>query len=102
MTSVSPTASQILAQVAHVHKSHPDGRPIGIKSDRRWQGSENEIVGEREFRFVQCDSVLQVREALLSSPAEARLVVVTDLEESQLGDDVLARFVKRRLYPIRP
>ena len=102
MTSSSPTTSQIRAQVAHIHKNYTDERPIGIKSDRKWQGSEKEVVGEREFRFVQCDSVLQVREALLSSPAEARLVVVTNLEESQLGDDVLARFVKSRLYQIRP
>lgn len=102
MTSPSATRSQIRAQVASIHKKHPDARAIGIKSDRRWQGSEKEIVEDREFRFAQCDSVLQVREALLSSGAELPLVVVTDLEGSQLGDDVLARFVRSRLYQIRP
>lgn len=102
MTSPLPTTSQIRAQVASIHKKYPNARAIGVKSDRRWQGSEKEIVGEREFRFAQCDSVLEVREALLSSGIDTPVVVVTDLEESQLGDDVLARFVRPRLYQIRP
>jgi len=59
-------------------------------------------IGDDEFQVAQCDSVLQMREILLDhKQSTERLVIVTGLDESQLGQDLLARFVKRRLYTIQ-
>jgi hypothetical protein len=103
VSSGSPTTSQIRAQVGSIHKKSRDARVIGIRSSSGWDGAELDVVDDREYQFVQCNSVLQVREALVSRDlAQAPLVVITDLEESELGDDILARFAKGRLHRVRP
>lgn len=102
MSAGTSTTSQIRAQVATIYKKRPGDRIIGIKTGGRWEGAERELIGDREFRFVQCYSPLEVRESLIESDGgDTTLVVVTDLDERDIGFDVLARFAKRRLHPLR-
>ena len=53
----------------------------------------------RQFRIAWCESVLDVREALaeIEEAADARLLLITNLEDSALGADVVARFPRGRL-----
>ena len=53
----------------------------------------------RQFRVAWCESPLEVREALagIEEAGDARLLVITNLEDSQLGADVAARFPRGRL-----
>lgn len=109
MSSHAVTPSQVRTQIRLVQNydernNRGEGsRFIGIKSAGQWQGEETLNVGCLTYRVVQCDSVLEVREALACAEASKdRLVILTDLERSELGDDVLARFPKRALFTPRP
>lgn len=103
MSLSSPTASQIRVQIELVHKKAPQARVIGIRSNGPWRGDEKIAIGEQEYRIVQCDSVLQIREALVRhNISQTPLIVLTKLEESELGDDLLARLAKRCLFTPRP
>jgi hypothetical protein len=102
VTLAASTTSQIRAQVASIYRKLPRSKVIGISTNSAWQGAERESVEGQEFRFVQCGSPLQVREAVLESEAAALpLVVITNLSHADLGDDILARFAKRRLYAVQ-
>ena len=99
MTSVA-TLSQIRAQVATLVRRSPDARVIGIKTANGWEGDAHFQMSDRQYRVRYCGSELAMREALLEGAGDDGLVVVTHLEESALGQDLIARFAKRRLYPI--
>lgn len=102
MSLATLSASQIRAQVSAIRNKFPQARIIGIKTNGRWTGGENLTIGDAEYRVAQCDSVLQIRETLLTQKTEQPpLVVVTNLDEDVLGQDLLARFIKRRLYSIQ-
>lgn len=108
MSAHTLTPSQLHTQVALVQKydernRKADSRFIGVKSNGHWQGGELLVVGELSYRVVQCASVLELREALVGAEAtNDRLVILTSVEQSDLGDDVLARLAKRCLFTLRP
>lgn len=93
--------SQIRAQVANIVRRLPEARAIGIRTVNGWKGNARISVSDREFRVVYCASELQIREALLDAGATSTpVVVVTNLEEGDLGQDVVVRFARRRLYSV--
>lgn len=89
---------QLRAQAAAVRRKLPTAGRIGFHTKGPWTGPARIRVGEEEADVVFCDSALAVREALVSHENEDRLLLVlTECEENDLGDDVLARLAKRRL-----
>ena len=51
--------------------------------------------------MVRADTVLEVREALADAETLARpTVVLTRLEQGELGQDVVARLARGKLFPI--
>jgi hypothetical protein len=93
--------AQIRAQVANVIRRVPDARIIGIRTVNGWKGHAQVIVGDLEFKVVYCASELQIREALLdASTTSSPVAIVTNLEEGTLGQDVVARFARRRLHAV--
>lgn len=100
MSAISPKIGQ--AAVASIYKNCPQAKVIGIKTDRVWQGDMRLSVEGTEFRVELANSVLQIRELLLAGEEDLPLVILTDLEQSALGNDLLARFAKRRLWSIKP
>lgn len=94
------TLSQIRAQVANLLRRTPEARIIAIKTGGGWEGDTRLQVGDRDLRVRYCGSELAMREALLDGPGSEVLVIVTRLDESALGQDLVARFAKRRLYSI--
>ena len=113
--TTGPTPAQVAAQVAMIRRQRPEDRVIGMHTPGGWLGGATLQVNGETCNVVYCSSGLQVREALVSlkspspypSPgergkrrAEPLLVVITPLDEAQLGLDVLARLAGRQLYRI--
>lgn len=102
-TIAAPSFSQIKAQVAAIRQKVPQARVIGIHSVARWTDSPRQQDGEQDYVIHQCDSPLSFRLALRQPAAEnTTQVVITSLEEKDLGEDVLLRLAKRRLFQIDP
>jgi hypothetical protein len=103
VSSHAVTPSQVRTQIGLVKKKMPQARIFGIRTGGRWQGGETLTIGEQQYRVAQCDSELEVREALVGADASGEpLVILVGLEQSELGEDVLARLAKRCLFTPRP
>ncbi|MBX7222601.1 MAG: BREX-2 system phosphatase PglZ [Blastocatellia bacterium] len=84
-------------------QKRPQAPVIGIHTTGTWAEAERESLDGWAFRFVQCDSVLHIRETLVSHrEPETTLVILTKLDESDLGLDVLAHLTRQRLFRIKP
>lgn len=93
--------SQIRAQVTNILRKSPEAHVIGIRTLNGWRGTADIRVNERDYRVIHCISELQIREALLNaSSTKEPVVIVTNLEEGDLGQDVVARMARRRLHSI--
>jgi hypothetical protein len=64
VTTVTPTFSQIKAQVTAIRHKIPQARIIGIRAAGRWTGERRKQDGAETFHIEQCDSPLQMRIAL--------------------------------------
>src|SRR5262245_8955576 len=99
--STGPTPEQIAAQVALIRRDRPDDRVIGIHAPGPWPGGTTLTVQGEPLPVAYCASALQVSEALVSHPAAAPpLVLLTPLDDGQLGLDVRARLAGRQLFHI--
>lgn len=104
MSLTASITAQIRHKVAAIHaKSSRPPQVIGIKTQGRWESPAIDEVAGKQYRFVQCDSVLQVREAMVDfSSEETPLVLVTNLDEAVLGADTIARLARRQLHTLNP
>ncbi|HVC93471.1 MAG TPA: BREX-2 system phosphatase PglZ [Pirellulales bacterium] len=100
MTTAAPTFSQIKAQVAAIRHKVNDARTIGIRSAGRWTGETTKRDGNQTYHIFQCDSPLAMRLALREPDDGTTKVIITGLEANALGDDILLRLTKRKLYTI--
>jgi hypothetical protein len=98
--TAAPTFSQIKAQVTAIRQKIPNARVIGIRAAGRWTGERLKQDGQETFRIEQCDSPLHMRMALQDDNGAAVTVLITSLEEGELGDDILVRLARRRLFPL--
>ncbi len=97
----SPTSSQIVAQVRHLKSRLANARIIGLRSPDRYAGPSRVEEGSESIDIVQCDSPLSIRIALRENlPEHITRVLVTPLDETDLGDDIRLRLPKRRLFEI--
>ena len=101
MSAATPTFSQIKAQVTSILQKLPHARTIGIHAAGRWTGETERRDGTHLYLIHQCDSPLAMRVALRQPIEEgATKVLITPLEEADLGIDILLRLAKRRLFQI--
>ena len=103
MAITAPSFSQIKAQVAAIRQKVPRARVIGIHSPGRWTGESLQHGDGQNYVIHQCDSPLSFRLAL-RQPTEEPItkVLITNLHEQELGEDILLRLAKRRLFQIDP
>lgn len=96
---MSPLLAPSRRQLEAFLDREPDARVLGVRSPIHRPWPEFIQHGGKSFRIVWCESVLEVREALagIEDAPEARLLLITHLEESSLGADVIARFPRGRL-----
>lgn len=101
MSSATPTFSQIKARVESIRRKVKEVRPIGIRTPGRWTGDNKKSDGDQTYLIYQCDSPLAMRLALRErTDGVATKVLVTNLEESDLSQDILTRLTKRQLFSI--
>ena len=86
-------------EVRQLCERWPDTRVIGIRATQ-WQGGGSIVIDDVTFRVSWCASALSVAEELAALGDGERLILLTPLEDADLGLDVLARLARRRL--IRP
>jgi hypothetical protein len=98
--AAAPTFSQIKAQVAAIRQKVPNARAIGIRAAGRWTGDRLKQDGHKSFRIEQCDSPLQMRMALQDDDGVTITILITSLDERELGDDILVRLTRHRLFPL--
>lgn len=104
MVPVAPSLTQIRAHVQRLRK-HAKVNPnlaVGIRSPAKWSGGDAFAVDGRPYDIVWCAGPLEARSRLTEYDVGPRgLVLVTPLDEHQLGADVLARLMRSRLETVR-
>lgn len=76
-----------------------DGEVLAYAWQDGWQQDDALQVNGREIQVRHCQSTLEVREVLATPSDKPRVLLVT-CEESDLGQDVLARLFRHRLLHI--
>ncbi|MDW9414209.1 BREX-2 system phosphatase PglZ [Sinorhizobium meliloti] len=96
---VSPLLAPSRRQLEVFLDREPEARVLGVRSPIRRPWPEFIERHGKQFRIVWCESALEIREALagIEDGPDARLLLITHLEDSLLGADVVARFPRGRL-----
>ena len=102
MSQPTPTFGQIKAQVAAIrqHKNYANSKAIAIRSKGRWTGAVEQRDGNERFLIHQCDSPLAMRIALRSADENVTRVLITALDDHEIGDDILTRLKPRKLVSL--
>ena len=94
---MSITFSQIKAQVAAVRRKYPDSRAIAIKVAGRWTDDPLQKDGDEQYLIRYCESPLAMRCALREGSDDLTRVLLTNLDERDVGTDLLVRLRPDRL-----
>lgn len=91
---------QIQAQVSAIRRTLKSGpQHFAIRSTGAWAGSDRLLIDGVEHLVLPCISDLQVREALLEAEtANAPAVLLCTMGDEALGEDVINRLAKRRVF----
>jgi len=103
MTNLS--FNQLRAQVAAVRKKYADTTAIAIRSPHRWTGESERVEPGETYWIHQCDSPLAMRVALREHNQTCEngrytSILITDLDDEQIGDDILVRLKPRKVVPL--
>lgn len=98
------TVAQVRAQVAAIRKRTTNGaRAVALQAQGAWTGPETLEVAGESHRVMACQSDLQMREALLACETEGQsCILLCQFNPEQIGEDLLARLAKRRVFPPQP
>ena len=96
----SITAGQIQAQVSAIRKRIKNGaHAFAIRAPEGWSGPDRLQIDGIEHLLMPCVSDLQAREALLRAGEEKKpAVLLCNVSQDKLGDDVIARLAKQRVF----
>ncbi len=96
---MSSATAALKALTSHVLPRMEDPqRGIGVHLDAPWAGEASLRLGTGEVPVIWCESTLAAREAMVArAQAPEPWVLLTPLQERELGDDVLARLFRCRL-----
>lgn len=100
MSSALISNAKVVARVASILPKNRERKPIGIRVAGSYRGAQSIVVDGQTLQVLQCDTVLAVREALLDHPNDS--VILTTVEERELGWDVLARLARTKLHTLQP
>jgi len=97
--SLSST-KQIEAQVSAIRRSmKSSSRYFAIRATEVWNGPDRLMIDGAEHLVFPCVSDLQVRESLLRAETDNKAaVLLCSMAENTLGDDVLSRFAKHKVF----
>lgn len=93
------SAAQLAQHVAKALAQAEDHEVLAYAWPDTWNQGDTLRVGEQPVPVRYCRSPLQLREALIESGDRTRVLLV-GCEESELGQDVLARLFRHRLLHV--
>lgn len=98
-------AQQLRSIVEEKWQSDPTAVAFGLHVSPIWKGPKEVecILKESPVKahVFRADTVVQIREALLEAEANnERIILLTKLQQSDLGHDVVARMARSRLFPM--
>src|SRR4051812_25991208 len=103
MSSATLTPQQIRVHVDRVHRADGEARVVGLHVPGVWRGEPLLDLGDTRFHVVQADTVLEFREAMDRAETDVRpTVILTRLEQVELGQDVVGRLARSRLFAVDP
>lgn len=101
MSTITLNPQQLRSLVEEKWQKDEDAVAVGLHVTSRWQGPKEVEFDFGKAQVVHADTVFQVREALLSAErAKDRIILLTKLQQGDLGHDVVARLARSRLFPI--
>src|SRR4051794_33191111 len=78
-----------------------DALAVGLHIAAAWAGPDEVEFDFGKARVVRADTVFGVRQALRDAEkARGRIILLTKLQQADLGHDVVARLARSRLFPI--
>lgn len=101
MSPVPLTFDHLKAQAAAVRQKVEGANRIGIHTAGQWTGESERSDSQVTYRIHQCGSPLSFRQAL-GQPVVGTDVhlYLTPLEDGDLGDEILMRLEKQRLFAV--
>ena len=97
------TPALIRAQVGSVLEKIRDAAVIGIRTDSLSEAVDSVAINNETLALAYSDSVLEIRDRMREArEAGERLVVLTPLDEMELGADVVSQLAQRHLFSIEP
>lgn len=101
MTVAALNQNQLKQFVAERREGDLHAIAVGFHVPEGWRGPEEVSLDGESFRVVRAGTVLEIREALETAEREgSKLVILTELEQKDLGLDVVGRLARSRLFPI--
>ena len=94
-------AQQLRSLVEEKWQSDPNAVAFGLHVSPMWSGPAEVECELGKAHVLRADTVIQIREALLEAEANNdRIILLTKLQQGDLGQDVVARMARSRLFPI--
>src|SRR5437588_476111 len=101
MSTITLNPQQLRLLVEEKWQKDEEAVAVGLHVTSPWQGPKEVEFDFGKAQVVHADTVFQVREALLSAErAKDRIILLTKLQQGDLGHDVVARLARSRLFPI--
>lgn len=102
MSGAAPTLQELHAHAEEILARARGARAVGFRCQGRWTGAADQVVGHRQYRIAQCETPLAVRLALRGTPADSVALILTWLDDTDLGDDIRLRLAKSKLFRLDP
>ena len=107
MAAFPLTPNQLRFEVERVRRKDGENGDeslvIGFHATGPWRGESEVNLDGRRYAVVRADSSLEFREALaVAEAADRATVVLTSLDQAELGHDVVARLARSKLWPVDP
>ena len=94
-------AQQLRSIVEEKWQSDPTAVAFGLHVSPIWKGPAEVECNFGKAHVLRADTVVQIREALLEAEANNdRIILLTKLQQGDLGHDVVARLARSRLFPM--
>jgi hypothetical protein len=101
MNAVTLSSQQLKSLVEDKWQRDADAFAVGLHVANAWLGPNEVEFGFGKAQVVRADTVFQVREALRSAEqSKDRIILLTRLQQGDLGHDVVARLARSRLFTI--
>lgn len=99
----SPSPALVRAEVAAVLDKVADARVIGISVPSKIDMGDSLVLRGKSLGVTYSDSVLAIRECLAERDSDSpSMVLLTPLDEMELGADIIARLARKRLFSVEP